>query len=206
MDISSFDSLPRTLQNIVTVRNLAAEQKLFWQGSLASEFFVITSGRFKIVRYLENNTVAVLGFAQPQNALGEAALFSDIYCNTAIAEIDSQVIVYPKSVLLSTLQDCPILGQKLIAILVKSNQSLQRCLELRDIRNAHQRLLTYLRYLARSSDSKIITLDRPLKEIAQELGFTPETLSRALAKLEKQGRITRSHNSIILQNSLSCLI
>ncbi len=206
MDISRIESLPVTLRDIVTVRKLAAGQKLFWQGSSASEFFVIKSGRFKIVRYLENKTVVVLGFAQPQNGLGEAALFSDIYCNTAIAEIDSQVIVYPKSVLLSTLQNCPILGQHLISILVKSNQSLQRRLELRDIRNAHQRLLTYLRYLARSGDSQTITLDRPLKEIAQELGFTPETLSRALAKLEKQGKITRSQNSIILQNSLSCLI
>ncbi|MDJ0712825.1 MAG: MarR family transcriptional regulator [Prochloraceae cyanobacterium] len=48
--------------------------------------------------------------------------------------------------------------------------------------------------LTPDSDSFTCSLgnfDRPLKEIATELGFTPQTLSKALKKLEQEGRITR---------------
>ncbi|NJL56178.1 winged helix-turn-helix domain-containing protein [bacterium] len=42
--------------------------------------------------------------------------------------------------------------------------------------------------------------DRPLKDIAADLGITPETLSRALTKLERDGAITRQQNAIILRD------
>ena len=45
-------------------------------------------------------------------------------------------------------------------------------------------------------------LDRFLKDVASDLGFTPETLSRALIRLEADGLIARSDRIIILQNNL----
>jgi CRP/FNR family transcriptional regulator, dissimilatory nitrate respiration regulator len=39
-------------------------------------------------------------------------------------------------------------------------------------------------------------LDRPLKDIAGDLGLTPEALSRALAHLQKVGEITRNQRKI----------
>lgn len=44
------------------------------------------------------------------------------------------------------------------------------------------------------------TFDRPLKDIAVDLGLTPETLSRALTRLEREGIITRTRLQIKLQN------
>ncbi len=55
--------------------------------------------------------------------------------------------------------------------------------------------------MATADNDRVINLDRPYKEIALELGFTPETLSRALLRLEQEGKIDRQQNKIILHNS-----
>ncbi|MEO1351027.1 MAG: helix-turn-helix domain-containing protein [Cyanobacteria bacterium J06635_15] len=94
--------------------------------------------------------------------------------------------------------------------LARKIQTLETNLELRDIKVSHQRVLRYLHRLAtlhrnqppnQASDAIIVELDRPLKEIAEEVGFTPETLSRKLIKLEATGNIARSNGSIILSGS-----
>lgn len=88
-----------------------------------------------------------------------------------------------------------------MVILVNKIQSLQIDLELRNIRLAHQRLLQYFKYSALVNHETVVNLDRPYKEIALELGFTAETMSRALLKLEKEGAIARQQNKIIIHNS-----
>ncbi|MGL6338038.1 MAG: helix-turn-helix domain-containing protein, partial [Waterburya sp.] len=42
-----------------------------------------------------------------------------------------------------------------------------------------------------------VTLERPLKEIAEEIGISPEALSRALRELQQEGIITRTRNTIV---------
>lgn len=201
MNLLNIESLPSELQSVVTVRKLVSEQKLFWQGSPASSLFVVQSGRFKVIRFSHPNHSILLNLAKPGDCIGETALFSEVYSCTAISEITSEVIVYPKDLLLSSFTCYPALFKSLTEMLVKTNHYLKFRLELQNIRSAHQRLLKYLHYLAQSSNSKVVTFDRPLKEIATELGLTPETLSRALSRLEAEELIIRSKNSITLKNS-----
>ena len=65
------------------------------------------------------------------------------------------------------------MAQDFMAVLVKKIQSLKFSLELRDIRIAHERVLRYLRHLVNFPQETTIVLDRHLKDIASELGFTP---------------------------------
>lgn len=88
-----------------------------------------------------------------------------------------------------------------MAMLVKKIQSLKLRLELRDIRIAHERVLHYLRHLINYPQETTIVLDRPLKDIAEDLGFTPEALSRALIRLETDGAIARDARIITLHNN-----
>ena len=201
MKLLSLNSLPPNLRDRTFIRQLVTGQRLFQQGDSAKYFFIVQTGRFKLIRYLETSNVINLEFAKAGDSLGDRSIFADAYDSSAIALVDSTVVVYPKQVLLSSLQEYPDLAVDFIAILVKKIQSLQIYLELRNIHLAHQRLLQYLRYWATTGNSKIINLDRPYKEIALELGFTPETLSRALLRLEQEGKIDRQPNQIILHNS-----
>ena len=200
MDLTDLDRLPETLKGKITVLNIAAGETLFTQEDEATTFYVVISGRIKLIRYLDNGKVSTFEIVRSTQTLAEIALFAEIYPCTAIAEIDSQVIAYPKQELLSVLQQYPDLARDFMAMLVKKIQSLKFRLELRDIRIAHERVLHYLRHLINYPEENTIILDRPLKDIASDLGFTPETLSRALIRLETNGAIARQDRIIILQN------
>jgi CRP/FNR family transcriptional regulator, dissimilatory nitrate respiration regulator len=208
MDSLTLDRLPPDLRDTHSVRKLASEQILFRQGDAASALFVVETGRLKVGRYTSERRLVTFQVARAGECLGASALFSDHYPYTAIAEAPSQVIAYPKQALLSALRENFALAEDLMALLAKQNLALMTHLELRDIRAAHQRVLQYLYYLTEShqpthdpelQEAKIIRFDRPLKDIALGLGLTPATLSRALTRLEQEGRIIREQNVIRLE-------
>lgn len=201
MKLLSLDSLPTNLRDGILIRHLVTGQKLFQPGDSAKSFFIVETGRFKRIRYIDTSNIVNLEFAQAGDSLGDRSLFSEVYDTSAIALVDSTVIVYPKPILLSSLREYPDLAADFMAILVKKIKSLQVNLELRNIHLSHQRLLQYLRYSASAENKTIVKVDRPYQEIALELGFTPETLSRALLRLEKEGAIDRQPNQIILHDA-----
>lgn len=201
MDLLTLNSLPGELRNAVVYRNLSTGEMLFQQGDSASSFFIVETGRIKLLRYTNDDKVVTFPVAEQGYSLGEIALFAQTYPCSAVAEMPSRVIEYPKEPLLSAMRANPELAEDFMAMLVQKIQDLKLRIELRDIRAAHERLLRYLRYLAQSNQESIVNVDRPLKEIAAELGLTPETLSRALARLEREGKIARTRLQITLQQS-----
>ncbi|KAF3886997.1 MULTISPECIES: Crp/Fnr family transcriptional regulator [Nostocales] len=201
MDLLKLKSLPEDLRNAVMHYDLSKGETLFRQGEPASFFFTVETGRIQLVRYTSDDKVVTFQVAEPGNSLGEIALFSQTYPCSAVAEVASRAIAYPKELILSAIRANPELAEDFIAMLVQKIQDLKLRIELRDIRAAHKRLLRYLRYLAASEEQSIVSFDRPLKEIAADLGLTPETLSRALARLEREGKIARTRLQITLQQS-----
>lgn len=200
MDLTDISRLPQLLQNKTVTQSLSASEILFTQGDEASSFYVVTSGRIKLFRYINEDKVSTFEIVRPQESLAEMALFAEVYPCTAIAEIDSEVIVYPKQELLDVLRTHSDIAEDFMAMLVKKNQSLKLRLELRNIRIAHERVLHYLRHLVNYPEETTVFLDRPLKDISEDLGFTPETLSRALIRLETDGAIAREARVITLHN------
>ena len=195
------DCLPPALADAVTFRNLTAGQTLFQTGDSASDLFVVETGRIKVFRCTSEDKLVTLELARAHESFAEPALFLETYACTAMAEVNSRVIVYPKQALLAVLGELPELAEELMAQMVRKIQCLAISLELRDIRAAHRRVLRYLRYLAQSQNQKVVSFDRPLKDTAGELGLTPETFSRALTRLEHDGAITRNQRLITLNDS-----
>jgi CRP-like cAMP-binding protein len=68
--------------------------------------------------------------------------------------------------------------------------------ELRNIRSANDRVLHHL-YLSASKDGAVV-FDRPLLEVAEDLGLTHEAYYRALAALARAGEIKRIGRKIRL--------
>ena len=201
MDLTDTRRLPKSLQNKITVQNLVAGETLFAQEDEASNFYVVTFGRIKLLRYLDGGKTSTFEIVRASQSVAEVALFADIYPCSAIAETNSEVIAYPKDELLKVLREYPDLAEDFMSMLVKKIQSLKFRLELRDIRIAHERVLRYLRHLVNFPEETTVVLDRPLKDIASDLGFTPETLSRALIRLETDGEIARQQKIITLHNN-----
>lgn len=200
MNLLNSDSSPSELQNTVASYSFTAGQRLFRQGDRAHNFYLVTSGRVKLVRYTTEGKMVVLQVVRRGESLSADALNSEIYSYTAIAEVETRCIAYPPSLLKEALREYPELAEDLRARLVEKIQLLEVSLELLQIRSAHLRLLQYLQYNAATSNNEtVFNLDQTWKEIATELNLAPRTVSQALARLESQGLITRQAGSIALQ-------
>ena len=201
MQFSNPNSLPTSIRERVSYRNLAKGERLFRRGDAAKYIYILETGRIWLVRPTIENKTATLNFARSGDLVGEDALFEDAYSYSAIANVASRVIVYDRSCLPQIIQNYPDLIEDLLQRLTQKISLYQAYVELREIRAAHQRVLQYLRYIA--SNLKTIHLDYPLQDIARQLGFTPATLSRALSKLEEDGFISRELNEIVLHDDVA---
>ena len=202
MKFSNPNSLPASLKEQISYRDLVRGERLFRRGDTAKYFHIVATGKIWLVRPTIEHKTATLQFAEPGDIVGENALFEDVYSCSAIANVPSRVIVYNRSCLTQIIQNYPDLVEDLLQKLTQKIDYFQANLELREVKAAHQRVLQYLRYAA-DPQLRTIHLDYPLQDIARQLGFTPATLSRALSKLENDGFITRESNLITLNNDVA---
>ncbi len=100
------------------------------------------------------------------------------------------MLALPKADLLSALATDPAECLALALVLAGQVRDLRAKLELRNIRSATDRLLTWLRLHA-SGNPPSVPMHRSWTQVADELGLTREVIYRALAKLECQKRINR---------------
>ncbi len=92
MNLLNSDSLPSELQNAVASYSFTAGQRLFRQGDRAHNFYLVTNGRVKLVRYTIEGKMVVLQVVRRGESLSADALNSKIYSYTAIAEVETQAI------------------------------------------------------------------------------------------------------------------
>ncbi len=197
MDAFDLDNVPKSLRPKLRRRTLAAGQALFRQGDPVNAVYVIEQGRIAMVRHAPNGRRVTLFTAGPGDSFAEAALFSEVYQCDAIAELPARVVVVPKRELTAALARDKRLAQRLLARLAHQVHDLRLRLELRNIRNARERVWQAL-LLAGGPSGRTVTFDRPLKVVAGEIGLTHEAFYRALAALVRAGRIRRRGRRIDL--------
>lgn len=202
MDLSRPESIPPVLQAAAYDRDLVAKEILFHYRDPARFIFAVQIGRLRLVRYTSEGNLVIFEIVRPGETFALSALFCDLYPCNAIAEVPSRVIGYPKEQIKSILDDRPDLTMSFLERSHKKNKSLKVLLELRSIRSAKERLLQYL-LVSTQPGMTTISFDRPLKDIANEIGLSAEVLYRTLAQLQKEGVITRSGREITLQTPAS---
>jgi len=133
---------------------------------------------------------------RPGELFAEASIFSARYHCDAIATRTSDVLVYPMAEVARRLKEERSDLWAFAAELAHRVQDLRTGLEMRQIRSATERVLQSLRL--RCGASGTWKLDGTLKLFAEDIGLTHEALYRALARLERDGRITRGNGEIRL--------
>ncbi len=206
MALEIFNNLPSALRNNSVTLNIKKNQRLFRKGDEAKYLYLIAQGRFQEISYPVTGEAAVLQILSAGDFIGEYSLSNKVHRSTVIAKTDSQVIAYTKSILLESLAHSPLLLEAIIEILGQKIYELQLRLEWRNISAADRRTLEYIKHQLEKLEQenkaiKTLKVDTPWQEIAAELGFSPSTLSRALAKLEVNQLITRDRNYITLNNN-----
>ena len=201
MSISAFNDLFSDITNPEN-KSLQQGEPLFEQGDPATHIFVVQKGSIRLVRYTHEGYAVPIYSAYEGESFAEAAIFSEIYHCNAEAVLPSAVLCYPKEQVLRILHTYPEKSDRFIALLTHQVRSLRSLLELRSIHSASERILQYLFLHADPQDLEIKRLGT-YKDMAHELGLAHETFYRALAKLEKEGKIQRTSSAIkIIKSSL----
>jgi CRP-like cAMP-binding protein len=173
-----------------TLRRLSAGATLFHRGDATFGIFFLAAGRLRLQRVTPDGNATTLHAPRPGEMFAEPSLFADCYHCDAIADTDCEVWIYPKNALTKRLRNDPASLWDYAGGLARSLQSMRQRYELKQIRSAPERVLQLLRL--RCDESGVYRTSGALKELASDLGLTHESLYRALAVLEREGRIERA--------------
>jgi CRP-like cAMP-binding protein len=180
-------------------RTLAAGEPLFRQGEPAQSIFLIHAGRVRMIRHLVAGDRITIHTGRAGQLFAEGALFSEFYHCDAVAAEAADVRAFAKASFLAAIRASPEILLFLLERVTLQLHHTRAMLELRNVRSARERVLMHLQLSAtRESKGGAVTFDRPLTEVASEIGLTQEAYYRALAALQEQGRIARAGRVIRL--------
>jgi len=175
------------------VEQLSENSILFQQGSQLTDIYLLISGGIKLQRLAPNGDEKVIEIIRPGQTFAEAVLFlgGSQYPVSALTVSPSIVVAINADTYLKLLNRSNILCRNLLGKLSQRLHWMVNEVDRLTLHNATFRLIDYL--LSHISEDKSdrtgVTLVAPKHVIASRLSIKPETLSRTLKDLSKQGLI-----------------
>jgi len=179
-------------------RRLAKDEFLFRRGDPVTNMFRIEAGVVRLERHTIDGRRLILHAAGPGALLAEASLFADSYHCDACAAEEAVVSTCAKAEILAAMRSDPARALQFARLMAGQLQAVRQRLELRSVRAAGERILLHLELKADAATGTFAVEGR-LQDIAAELGLTREAFYRALAALERGGRIRREGRTIRLE-------
>jgi CRP-like cAMP-binding protein len=180
-------------------RRLARGEALFRLGdpALGLGLVLVREGALELVRTSPEGRRLVLHRAVAGDSFAEASLFeSHRHCD-ALAAAPSRVTIHPADLLRRAAEADPALAWRIAAHLAASLVAARARIERLALPHAADRLLDALHALPPGPDGAR-RLGRSWKSLAAELGLTHEATYRALARLERAGRLRREGDRVRL--------
>jgi len=171
------------------IRPFARGNAIFHQGDSAKCLYVVLEGQIKLFRLSQNGSEAVVEVITKGRGFAEAPAFQESeYPVSAMAATDSRVLQIRASLLLSMMRERPELCTAILATTFKHLHALTAQIEQLKVQTGTQRVAAFLLNLC-SVDRGACTVTLPYDKvlIAGRLGLTPESLSRAFARLREVG-------------------
>lgn len=182
-----------SMTNGATVVIYNGRELLFSEGEPAEQFFIVIKGQVRLFRILGDGRVALFHLVSAGESFAEAVVLSgQKYPVSAECDPGSQIIAISRLQLVNRLRNDKAMIGRMMQSLIERERFFYR--ELNDLRkrSPSQRLAGFL--LSQTDDAEIV----PKHVIANRIGVTPETFSRALRKLEDNGFIARDTRMSIL--------
>jgi CRP/FNR family transcriptional regulator len=177
---------------------------LYRVGDQSTDIFALRSGCIKSFSLDAGGNEIVHGFHLSGELLGFDAIYPDCHrCNALILETTS-ICVIPYRDIVSLAADCPSLHNQILRL---ASRELTRQHMYGEGYGATQRTASFLldvhsRMHRPGSTEFEFRLPMSRKDISHHLGFSPETLSRLLAKLHRNGLIEVDRRQVRLIDAL----
>ncbi|RAI55333.1 MULTISPECIES: Crp/Fnr family transcriptional regulator [Roseomonadaceae] len=175
---------------------LARGYQLFFAGDPALGLVLVQDGTLELIRTSPEGRRLVLHRAGPGDTFAEASLFETHHHCDAVAAVPSRVTVFAASDLRRAAETDPSLGWRIAAHLAARLVAERARAERLALPHAADRILDVLHALPSEPDGSR-RLDRSWKTLAAELGLSHEATYRALARLERAGRLRRDDDGSV---------
>ncbi|MFP3866672.1 MAG: Crp/Fnr family transcriptional regulator [Desulfobacteraceae bacterium] len=194
-NIPLFEGLPEEhyadLAAIVIDRNFRKGETIFSEGDAGNGFYVVVAGRVKIFKLSREGKEQILHLFGAGEPFGEVPVFAgQRFPANAEALEDCRCFFFPRTAFVELIKGNPSLALNMLAVLSRRLRQFTRLIEDLSLKEVPGRLAAYLLYLSHQrGGAEAVELDIPKTLLAGLLGTIPETLSRILGKMVRQGLI-----------------
>jgi CRP-like cAMP-binding protein len=200
-----FRRLPDDAFNkILSQANLQSIKKnefLFEQGDEANHFYMVRNGQILLFQSAPDGNEKVVDIIGPGQTFAEAVMFMEgrRFPVNARATADSELFKLENKTFMEQLENSNALCFNMMADMSSRLKGLLTEISELTIYNARHRLVSYLLgNINDRQDQPTVKLSATKSMIASRLAITPETFSRILNKLKKEGLITIEDETITL--------
>lgn len=181
------------LEKHAEVVSLTRGECIYEQGHSAKRMGFVLSGSLKLFRLTQDGQEKVFRILSNPEPLAEAMLFSihAIHDFTAEAVENSEVLLFPLEQYRKAVQESPELSLALLSRLALMEERSLEAMEILSFKKSVNRIVRFLATQAMKAchECKAPQLELPTTKrlIASQLSIQPETLSRVLNQLEREG-------------------
>lgn len=199
------------LVDLGRMQEVASDTILFQRGDQYRGFYLLLEGTVQIYRMSPEGRMLVLHVIRPGESFAEVPLFEEqdaaertaTYPATAETLQPSTLLFFPADRFLSFIDAHPRTALRMLGQMAGRLRKAVRQLDAVSLRDVQERLARHLvEQVPMTPDEPdtppTVELDIPKSVLAAELGTVPETLSRALRRLEEQNLIRSDAAEIAL--------
>jgi CRP-like cAMP-binding protein len=193
--IPLFQGLPEKhiedLAMIVVDQVFRRGQTIFSEGDEGTGFYVVIWGRVKIFKLSSEGKEQILHIFGPSEPFGEVPVFTGQHfpANAETME-ESRIFYFPRDSFMGLIEKNPSLALNMLAVLSRRLHRFTRLIDDLSLKEVPGRLASYLLYMCEQErGSNELELNITKSQLASLLGTIPETLSRILGRMSKQGLI-----------------
>ena len=185
-----YDELAMILVDQVVPRG----QMIFSQGDEATGLYVVISGRVKIFKLSVEGKEQILHLFGTGEPIGEVAVFTGgKFPAYAEALEETRLFFFPRPAFIDLIRKYPSVALNMLAVLSLRLRQFTSLIEDLSLKEVPGRLAAHLLYLGEGKkDVAEVDLDISKNQLASLLGTIPETLSRILARMARDGFIELS--------------
>lgn len=182
------------LASIAKIADIRAGQSFIREGDPAAHYVLVTAGTARLCKALPDGRRAITAFAGPGDFLGLAA--TGHYAATAEAMEPVRIARYKRAEMAAATVTFPSLAGLMLLALSNELAAAQSHILLLGRMTAREKLAAFLigRVIGRGRD---LALPFARIDIADYLGLTTETVSRAFSALKRDGMIVINHAASI---------
>jgi CRP-like cAMP-binding protein len=178
------------LSKLAVSHSFKAGEFVFWEGDAPNDFYVVSSGRVKVLKHSSLGREFVVAFFGPGEVFGEVAVFEERpYPASAQSVSNTELLGIGKDRFLAFLSGHPEVSLRIINMLGGRLRDAQNRLNALAGERAEQRVARTLLMLS-SKLGQSLPFTR--QEIADMSGTTIETTIRVMSRM-KSGGIIHSH-------------